>query len=387
MFNTDHLSVGVIAGSYEVPMDLVTLQSVAVVVGADQHVPVARLVMTDAGGFFQNTVPLTDGLKMQILLGPSNSKAIAYNFRLFRPHTRVAQTGMRMQMDMYFDNPVYFGGTTTQALTGSSSDAIQTIAFSNGLDFEVDPTQDPQVWLPSNNRWCQFARDIAMAGWKSSNSLMQMVLTEQGLLRYKDIGSYTYGGQIPIFRIGTLETDGTYFPVQSWKRTSVSGFHNFRGAYHGAQQAQSYLEPNGIQGTHSTVGVTRSGQFLDMNSSVKDSLQGGLLYEWSEIDCGNTHPNYLQATYQNARLHRTNAQRISLLTISQTKVNVLDEVKVQVFTPSVAGEVPTEYQDVAGNYVVESKTLYGGMEGIYCERFELVRNSHNLLTGQDEGGV
>ncbi len=383
MITTEHLSLTIVAGNYQVPTENVVLQECSIISSVRQNVPVARLVFADSVGFFHNVVSLSDGLPIEISIGNTQATAVTYKFRLFMPRNNVGSTGNSVVLIMYYDAPVYFGGTTSTSFQKSSADAISEIAANNGFMADVDESHDLMTWVPGNVRWCQFASAIASAGWASQTSAFMLGLTETGVLRYKDVGSYTFDPTLPTFRLGALTSDGTYIPVASWSQVVVSGFHNMRGAYHGAQQNQSYTSVNGVVETTTSVKKIKGNQFLYINSDVKASLVNAKLFSWSTVDCGNTHANYQTAIYQNKRLLKTLSSRLSALTMMQTGLTILDKVQVQAFLPSTGGETPQVEVGASGYYFIVGKTIYAGMDGIYCEKFELARDGTNQDLQQD----
>ncbi len=377
MFNTDYLSVGITAGGVDVPLDSVVLQKASIISSVQQNVPVAQIVLADNAGFFQKVVSLVDGLQVSISIGPTINTVKTIPFRLFLPKSNVGQVSSSIVLTMYYDAPLYFGGTTNVSIQSTSTDAIKQIAQQVSLTANVDAAGDLQTWIPANQRWCQFASGIAKAGWSSSTSAFLLGLNLDGVLLYKNVGAYTYASNVPTLRLGQVESDGSYIPVSSWEQRAVSGFNNMRGAYHGAQQSQSYLASTGISSTNTTVQKTKGTQFLYMNKQVKSQLDSAKLFKWSVIDCGNTHPNYQTAIYQNARLLKTNSQRLSVLTMQQTNLDLLDKLQVQAFVPSDSGETSKALSGPSGFYFIVGKTVFADIRGVYCEKLELARDGTN----------
>jgi len=377
MINTDYLSLTIVVGDYQVPPANVVLQECNIVMNARQNVPVARLIFADSMGFFHNTVTLSDGMPVEISIGNTKSSAVTYKFRLFMPKNNVGSVGSSVVLILYFDAPLYLSGTSTLCVQNTSAAVIAQIASATGLSSETDVSQDLQAWLPASMRWCQFAHHLAKFGWASNTSAFMLGITETGILRYKNVGAYLYDNTLPVFRLGQLVSDGSFIPVTSWSQIVFSGFNNMRGAYHGAQQNQSYIADSGVKETLTNVQKVKGSQNLYINKDVKASLQDARLFSWSTVDCGNTHPNYNMAKYQNERLLKTVSSKLSVLTMVQTGITLLDRVQVQAFLPSTAGETPQVEVGTSGYYFVLSKTIHAGPEGMYVEKFEFVRDGTN----------
>ena len=350
--------------------------------GWQQYLPVGELVFNDPSGTFDSAFNVTDGAPVTISVGMSQQAAQQYNFRVLKPGIDTILTGTQVRLVLYWDNPMYWGQTINASFNGNSSDVLTAIAASTGLRYQIDTTNDQQVWIPGNARYCQFAAFTAKAGWVDASSLMLLGVTLTNELRYKNVGAYTYRNAFKV-KLDQLTSTGGYLPAVSWEQHSVSGYQNFKGAYHQAQQNQSLMATDGIKETLTTVQKQRMAQYLSMNKDVKQLLDAGRKMHYTTIDVGNTHPNYHAAMYQNTRLQRTMVNRTSFVTMIGSGIDLFDQMDVELFRPPT-GKLSTGQLDINGNYFVIGKTIHVGPQAIYCEKFSLVRDSHNISPVQSD---
>jgi hypothetical protein len=380
MISTEHLYLDITAGSVDLTPDQnMVLNYAFVVSGRNQYLPVADISLSDPAGIFKKLVTTSDGLPVVLTIGPSREVAATYNMRLFLPNIHADSTGSNVRLVLYMDYPLFFGGTSTASITDSSQGALSVIANACGMKYQGDSSQDSMTWIPAGLKWCAFANLIASAGWNSNLSSFLIGVSHDGTLRYKNVGEYKYSPTIPQLVLGEMTTDGSFVPVLDWKVKSVSGFMNYKGAYHGTQQNQSVLSNNPTLDYQTTVQHSRNAPILSMNAEVKGLLVDGRKIEFSSIDCGNTHPNYNTAIYQNKRLIKANSTRLTTLNMGKTNIDLFDAVQVKARVPSLADGRPYHDTDTDGYYFVDSKVVYAGPNAIYCEKLSLIRAGH----GQD----
>ncbi len=383
MLHTDRVSLDVEVNGLKLPEGVMVLQQLVVLSHFRQYVPAGQLVLNDPTGAFEHLLSLSDSTPVVLSVGPAQQSATTYKFRVFKPKITTIAAGVQVSLVLYWDNPMYWGGTTNLAFHGSSSEAIAKIAANANITSDVDPTNDLQVWIPGNSRLCQFAYNTAKAGWASSKSMMLLGVTLDNVLRYKNVGEYDYSQTtIPLFRLGELTSDGSFIPGVSWDNGAVGGYNNYRGAYHEAQQNLSYTKTDGLGDLLTTVDKKRMTQYLNMNSAVKTMLESARKMNYSLIDCGNVHPNYHAALYQNTRLLRTHSETLEIVTMVQTKLDLFDKLQVLLYRPTTAGDTPKGQQDVNGFYFVIGKDVYVGPEAIYLEKLVCIRDGHNTDPAQ-----
>ena len=383
MLHTDRVSLDVEVNGLKMPEGIIVLQQLAILSHFHQYMPAGQLVLNDPTGAFEHLVSLSDSTPIVITVGPSQQSAVTYKLRVFKPKISTAPAGVQVSLVLYWDNPLYWGGTTNLGIHGSSADVITQLAAKAGITADVDPTNDLQVWIPGNSRLCQFAYNTAKAGWVSTQSMMLLGLTLGNVLRYKNVGEYDYPQTtVPLFKLGELTSDGSFIPGVSWDNGAVGGYNNFRGAYHEAQQNLSFTQPSGTGSLLTTVDKKRMTQYLNMNSDVKATLGAARKMRYSLLDCGNVHANYHAAVYQNERLLRTHSETLEIVTMVQTKLDLFDKLQVMLYRPTTAGDAPKGQQDINGFYFAIGKGVYVGPEAIYLEKLVCVRDGHNTDPAQ-----
>lgn len=382
MLNTDRVALNVSINGIEIPPDQITLQGLNIVSNWQQYLPAGELVFNDPTGVFASKFNIEDGAPVSISVGMSLQSSKTYNFRVLKPGVDTVATGTKIRLILYWDNPTYWAQTTSLSIKGPSSAAVNAIGNACGFSsIQVDPTNDIQVWIPGSSRYCKFAAETATAGWVNDKSLLLLGVTLGDAIRYKNVGANDYSTAVPI-KLGQLTNTSGYIPACSWQQRSIGGFKNFQGAYHEVRQHQSILAPNGVMETLSMVHHQRMTQYLNMNKDVKQLLNAGRKIDYSIIDCGNVHAKYNQAIYQNGRMQQLLSNMVDIVTLVQTDLDLFDPLTLSVLRPTTDANLPTETTDVDGNYFIIGKTIHVGPEAIYCEKFNTVRDGHNISTGQ-----
>jgi hypothetical protein len=124
--------------------------------------------------------------------------------------------------------------------------------------------------------------------------------------------------------------------------------------------------------------IKKNSQFLMLNKAIKAETATGRV-EFTAIDCGNVHPHYERARYQNVR------QRAAFNLVQKLTVNVmtgLDLFDPLIFTApnQTKKERSSEYDpdnNDSGQYVVTGKAVYANEDAAYYERLLVMRHGLN----------
>jgi hypothetical protein len=383
--DTARLSLRISINGVYLPLEHVTLVKLLLCSSVNQIVPVCELLLTDTMGIMKNQITLTDGVPIIVTVGTAKNRTTTYDFRLFRYVESESDTGIAYKIVMYFDNAMYWQGTTTKSFKGTSEDAIKHIADACNVEVYTDTTADSMVWLPMNDRWSKWSRRIAQAGYFDDTSGFILGMQLNGSLVYKNVAAYKYTDSLPLFVTGGAGL-AQGIPIMSQKPLTTSGYQNLSGGYHQSHMAHDLTSDTDIGERHDKVSKVRATQDLSMNGEVKGQLSGGKVISVAPIDSGNTHPNYQKAMYQNARLLKLNSNHLALITTELTELDLLDQVRVQVYEMSING-TPKLNLNSSGYYYISGKSIYVGPQGFYVERFNLSRDGHNLDPQNAQGDV
>ena len=385
---TQHFALNISANGVPLSLRNIVVQRVVLFSSKYQIVPTGELVLSDPKGEIASGVSLTDGTPITISLGKTANSQVQYNFRIFKVGKVQGVSGLTYRLILYWDNPLYWKGTATLPVTGSSGAVIQSIASDCGLNVYVDPTADSMVWLPMRRTYSAWAYSVAHHAYYNDQSAFALALRLDNGLVMRNIAGLTYtDSSIPTFVSG-LSTGGQSgrIPIQSFKSGVASGFKNMRGGYHLQMQEQTAVETTETQ-TYTTVAKVQATQQFNLNQSIKDTLANAPLLHQAPISCGNTHPFYIQAAYQNGRVDKLFSSVLELLTKEQAGIDVLDRCITQVYTMPVSGDTAQLDLNHSGNYHVAGKVVYADVTGVYAEKYILATDGHNTDPGNARSDV
>jgi hypothetical protein len=344
-------------------------------------VPQMQFVFKDVQGNLNKTISISDGTPLNIKIGRYDNQQNLqyYNFRVFSQHGPVPASGGQIySLNCIIDSAKYIRGIVQQSFNGTSSQAISQIAAAAGLQFSGVPTNDSQAWLPSRCSYMQMARKIANHGYVDAQSYMRLGLTKANLVKYynasaligqKPKAALVMGdiNQLPkniLQQVGNLA-----FVVFDYKPASQSGIRNFATGY-GAKQQQQTLDGSNVDLTH--VNATKLSNSFDINSAVYAAVDF-VKSSYVPPDAGNSHPNYIQAGYQNQRIKAVFSNEIDVLLMTMSGLEIFDIVYLQLVDKTTR-KVFTAY---TGMYFVEAIT--GSVMGNrYYEKVRLVNTGKYL---------
>ena len=291
---------------------------------------------------------ITDASPIQVILS-CDGVVTARNFRVnnwFNP------PGSEIfNIDGFWDSPRYRTGTVGGAIGGTSNMAMTKIAEACGLGYDGVITNDPQVWLPRNRTFGEFAAYIARHGYIGDQSHLIHVIDSLGVLRYKDaraverlfLGAYGY------------VADKAY-RIQEFQPSAKSGVNNALGGYRKTRVAQSVFSDTKL---HETLSFQPDSKNVLLSKEARE-LQGRGSFSYSPIDFGNTHESFQQAQYQNHRFDSLKSLSCEFMIFNPTKMEPLDSLN---FTTEPSS--PSQYD---GAYSISHKVIY--IQGnTYAEKF------------------
>lgn len=362
---TDRIYLQVSISGAEIPLDKLNMfDYLHIVESVRVYMPILTFRLIDATKFLVSNNLLLDGAPIKVTVGQSDTKR-TYNFRLFSVQNPAAEGGDAYIITGYLDAPKYWIESTPQAIIGTPTEALSQIAATCGMSFEGEQTADSQLWLPSNTRYCEFSRQVSERGFVDPSSCMQMVLTTQKKLRYKNVS------KAPGNRLETFSNRGNYenaTPITDYKLISKSGFFNSTSGYQDTRVAQSVANPE--DDLISEVSVKKNTRHLNMNSGVKGSIKQGRV-SFAPVDVGNVGPNYEQALYQNRRLSSLYSLGVDIVLPTFVDTDILDYVLCDFSKPDISG-----VKEISGAFLLTSKVLYVQGMNVY-QKVEAYRQGLN----------
>ena len=333
------------------------------------HMPMGHLVFQDTLGILTKVITPADAVVIRLQIGRTRETAKIYDFRVFNVQQQPVASGVLYTVSFVAPYDRWRLTTVSEAYSGSSYDALQSLAAKCNLRFEGDTTQDRQVWLAMNETYCKYARRIAATGYADSKSCMLLGLTIDGRLRYKDLAKIRLDKTVPRITHG-VESD---IWASGWVSKSKSGFQNQRGGY---RLSTYQFKPSETDTkVEQQISARRIARNLGINKELKDTVGDGLK-RVLPIDSGNHHPQAQRAWHQNKRAVQLLSSSGIAVTPFATTLDLYDGVYFSKYaTDSLTGRHLLD-QDESGYYVVFGRTIFLGSDLVYMERFQLTRDGH-----------
>ncbi|MNK97987.1 hypothetical protein D3C87_1183380 [compost metagenome] len=330
--------------------------------------PTCHFSITDQSELILNNKLIQDGTTVSFVikaLGTPHSRT--YNFRVFKFRQEKSTMGTKWEADGYWDAPLYWLGTSSEGVRGTSSFVLSDLAARCGLKFEGDVSADPQLWMPQNRTYGEWVREIVKRGYLNDQSLMISGVDLTGTLRYLDFNKDSTSVLKMVY--GMYKSEET--PVQDFGPSSNSGFNNKLTGYSNNRRAQSVLG-TADQIAHNTVEFKPDSREPLFNMNLKEKQQRGY-QQFSPIDFGNVHESYERARYQNMRYANLYSLVVDFMTSSFTGLNLFDTFTFA--TRQEGGKVDNQY---SGKYKVTAVniTIQGAN---YAEYIEGTRHGTNLV--------
>jgi hypothetical protein len=354
MFTLDkYVNMSLKADGRDVALGPDVVKSMSIIQSIHNTLPLFHATLHDIEGLHAKYNAFADGVKLEVNIGPGDNSSKATTFRRFNaPDISNGNGGDTVTISGQYDASAMRKLQTKSFSKMTSTQALQQVLGSIGLQFEGDPTNDKMTWLPNNKSIHQWIRHVADHGFVSKMSAMHLTMGGRGdgvwTMLYKDV--IKAAQQSPIARCVTQgyasASDITILPGAAWR--SHSGTLNNIGGY-GGQTLQ--LSKNMVPQLFSQVQSLLSMNKLDMSSVVKSAVSQ-LPFHILPIDGGNTHANFAQAKHQNDRLKQTFTSFLGFITTDYTNLRVLDPVKVMQMQNGKLHETQS------GNYIVHSRTQF-----------------------------
>lgn len=325
--------------------------------------PMVHFVYRDAGEWLIRNGLIAEGARIKVSIAKSGQPNRSFDF-ILNSYTETRQTEQLVySIDGYLAYPKYWNESTSTQFEGTATAAIENIADICGLPSDrrtMDTTSDSQIWMPRNQRYHAWAREISSHGYTSGTGCMKMAIDTDGSLTYKDVARK----RTSVHKFGLATIDPNMILVTSYEPHANSGVLNTFTGYQNLHIEQLPLSTDPF----------RNHQRLDVNNATKGSLamsgavrsvvnRGRVVI--GPISAGNESEHYRRGQYQNQRMSNLFSVGINVLTPFVTDVKLLDTVDF------VAPTTQTYLETYSTSYVVSAKNII--VNGIdYLERFELL---------------
>jgi hypothetical protein len=362
------IALGISINGQEYPLEKSGFQKLVLASNKRMSTAACELVFSDLVGAINTEITLADGVELVIRLGRDISSYDVYSYRVYN-YKRGASSGAPMYIvHGYYDAPKWFLGSWKKPIEGTSSEAISQIASKCGLKSDTDQTNDDMIWLPGNERSCQFVRSIAERGYLNLQSCMSIGMTLDGVYKYKNLTTLPTVGSV--FAWGHVENSVNVIDAQY---TTNSGYGNSIGGYKHSVRPQSL---DWASDKIDNVQVQRKTQYFQQNADVKSMLTSGRI-DFGEVDCGNVHRYWDAARYQNMRTAMMYGMGVELMTNQRTplELDLFSPVTYKPLEPPGNGSIE-EAPQWASVYYVTAKAVFLE-QGNYFEKFQMASTGIN----------
>ena len=185
----------------------------------------------------------------------------------------------------------------------TSADLFRNAATMNGLECDVDDTNDEQLWVAGENNLYQFLMKTATHGWVDETSAMFWCMDRHKILLYKNLTALFRTRSNNIGTFIQLPRPDPKEKVYGYTQAEVSvqsGYENLiNGGYGGGDHYFDLLEYDWKE-------VAAKKVIAESNLiNISKELSNGLAESWYPFDVGNFHKNYWKAKKQNSRILST----------------------------------------------------------------------------------
>ena len=257
---------------------------------------------------------VVDGAKIKFsveFLEMKNPMKHEYNFRIFgMKKVNIEQKFVHLLIDGIAD--FYEGYQEGNQFNNYAlvSDIFKNIATTYGLNSDIDPTDDRQLWVAGENNTYQFMQYMTEYAWRNETSSYFWCLDRERRLLFKNWTTLFRERQNNIFTFiqsPNAKIDDMYFTYTKASGSIQSGTNNLNNCGYGGTDYQfSLLDYETKEITAKK--VVAESQLININKE----LSQGLANEWYPFDLGNCHANYYKARKQNRRIMSTYSTYIRL---------------------------------------------------------------------------
>ncbi len=359
----NRLEVAIFVNGIEYDISAVNLlPSLHITTSARGSLPLLTMQLDDVRHQL-DTIGMQDGIQLRVVISANGNSSRTYHFRKFN-HKKAQNTGYyTWTIFGYWDAPKFWNATTAETFQGTSSELLAHVASVCSMKYDGPTTSDAQLWLPQNMRYRAWAKDAAAHGYINDQSCMGLGVGLDGVMYYRDVNNLPP----PTRTVKSFTPDAEAYTAIETTLASGSGFNNALTGYQNMRIAQSLVVDAETYSELNFKSGVKSPQF---NIPLRDTLGRGAV-RFGPIDCGNVHPNYEKAQYQNQRYSNLYMLEQEILLMAPTELQLLE-----CFNYSTQKENTDPDVVNSGIYIVTSHSLY--IQGAnYAEKIGVVRHGTN----------
>jgi hypothetical protein len=366
----DRIYLQVVINGVEIPLEQNTIGYLHIVESVRIYVPMMSMKINDITKFLTRNNLLVDGALIGITIDIENTRRI-YNFRLFSFNEIIANGSTSYDIKAYLSVPRYWTESSVSSLSGSATAALQAIADSTGLTYDGITTNESQLWLPMNRKYCEFAKSIVDAASTSPSSCIKLAISTDKTMLVRDVSKLLTAPVTQSFSNTDNSVNSSL--ITDYEALNKAGFLNASTGYSNFKTNQSFIRDDE---EIKDVTFTKNSQKTMMNSSIQRGV-GQNRVSFSPIDVGNVSLTYERAKYQNRRLSNLFSFGLNFVTPRPVVSQLLDVVGVDISKPDLDGVA-----QYSGKYLLTTKVTYiKGMNFFHkCEIYRHGLNTHQEST-------
>lgn len=350
----------------EVPLENMKFSEVLISSHILYRQPIGHIKFTDPSDLM-SSFNLQDGVKLTFKLGASKDRVFLYEYRVYNVKKEKLSDNQHAYTISFVDIfDIWRLQSSKASIKGTSKQALEKIAKYCTMTFQGVDTTDEQVWLPMAEPYCDFSQRIKNSGYASPSSCMALAVNMYGQLTYVDINAVDIS-KAKMFRYGSDQAGA--IPVIDISFKNDSGAANSGGGY--KQTNNQFSVKDGKRKKSSKVETRRLSEGTNLNKEVSGKVGDGKI-KHLPVDSGNNHENSLKARNQNARIPLLLSTRVSLLTMFDPDLELLQPAMLEVYDKQ--GKLKSAE---SGLYVVAGKAIIMNKDFRYLERYELIRDGSN----------
>lgn len=343
--------------------------------------PVPTCILTfDADDTFLSDYPIADGTPVDIHVYTDDSEfSEKYKFRVYNLKLQLMNHYIRYTLTCLLDvYPLFLSGDAFAANT-ISSEIFKNVATTLKLDYNIDTTQDKQLWVPSDFNLEHWLTNISYYGYINDLSCMIWGLDRTKKLLYKDLSSIIK--QNPKEKLPKLVPSSTNDTAASntyaynvAQPAFNSGIENLQ--YRGYGGYDTYFDFSSYSSKKCTSQkVVLSSNMLNINKELSKGLNATQL----AMNVGNFHPHYYDAYMQNLRQLSTYSTYMTvLMEVWVPTLHLLDPVLLDYSISGMSSSAESDKNIVALSsvYVIDKITTTI-TAGTFSQGLQLMGQGYN----------
>lgn len=341
---SNRLTLSIYIEDVELPTEgLISVASLHIGSSIKMKVPMLSLVLNDTTYALDKLPLIRDATRIRIMLSAGTQTQHTYNFRMFNYKRQPQAAFVTWTFDGYFDNPLWWAGTSLRNYRGSSNTVLEEMAGICQINYQGKSTADARTWQQQGMRYSNFAKYVAERGYSSDMSRMTLGFDLSNTLIYKDVAEDVQ----PEITLSNKQFTEGHLPLVDYRPHAVSGHANRSIGYSSPFYRQSLTAPSSVE----NLDLIPNSNNMQLNQEVKDAIGKGQA-RFSVIDVGNS--DFAErAIFQNTRLGALFSQHVQLMAnMMPLNIKLLDWVNTSLVLDSGALDEAN-----SGKYLITARAI------------------------------